>query len=206
MWKFLRRPGRPKPIAPLAGMSALEIDRVVLERDLRSDFARDLQTRLDRWYELNHMRFIPAQYFSEASSECLYLYRDGYFLSCVLLCQAVCEGIIKFVADCNGRKKDAGWAIPDVLRLMVENQEVSAQLESDALGIYGSYRNDFHHLNPAVAKLDVREIAVENIHRLQRIEREIFGFTTPGGKIQPAQPKYWDVKEDGTVSVFIRCQ
>ncbi len=189
-----------------AGATALEIDRAVLERDLRSDFEQELQTRLDRWYELNHIRIIPNHHFAAASSECLYLYRDGYFLSCVLLSQAVSEGIIEFVAQRNDLQKDADWNIPRVLRAMVEKQVISSKLEADALGVYRSYRNDFHHMNPTVANLDVRRIAVENIQRLQRIEGEIFGFTTPNGRIRPTQPRYWDVNEDGAVSVFIRCQ
>lgn len=206
MLSLLRRLLKPRRVDPLAGKNAEGIDRAVLDRTLRSDFERDLQARLDRWYELNHVRFIPAQHFSEASSECLHLYRDGYFLSCVLLSQATCEAIVQFIAERNGRKKDDKWHIPDALRSMVEARVISSDLEANALGIYGSYRNDFHHLNPTVAKLDVRKIAVENIHRLQRIEREIFGFSTPNGKLCPNQPKYWDINEDGTVSAFLRCQ
>jgi hypothetical protein len=206
MWRIFRRPQARPGLSIPAGATELEIDRAVLERGLRADFDASLKERLDRWYELNHTRFIPAQHFSEASSECLYLYRDGYFVACVVLSQSVSEGIIKFVAERNGLGKNADWNIPDGLREMVEKQIVSGALEADALAIYHSYRNDFHHMNPTVAKLNARKIAVENIPRLQRIEREIFGFTTQDGKIRPAQPKYWDVKEDGTAAVFIRCQ
>ena len=59
-------------------------------------------------------------------------------------------------------------------------------------------------MNPTITKIDFAKLARQNIKSLSIIEKEIFDFTINMGKIVPKQPKYWDIKEDGTTPVFLR--
>ena len=61
-----------------------------------------------------------------------------------------------------------------------------------------------HHMNPAVAKIDFKKLAQQNLKSLSIIEKEIFDFEINDGAIVPTQPKYWDIKSDGTTEVFLR--
>jgi hypothetical protein len=72
--------------------------------------------------------------------------------------------------------------------------------------IWGSYRNDIHHMNPGVATIQFQPLAKKNIQALAVIEREVFGgrFGTDGAFVAD-QPKYWDT-QDGKVHVFLRLQ
>ena len=72
--------------------------------------------------------------------------------------------------------------------------------------IIGSFRNDVHHMNPTVAKIPFRELAKRNMEDLGTIEREIFGVDFAEGRLVPKQPVYWDIREDGTVPVFLRAE
>lgn len=67
------------------------------------------------------------------------------------------------------------------------------------------FRNDVHHMNPQVATIPFRKLARENIKRLAFIEHEIFEGRVVTGALVPVQPKYWDIRDDGTTGVFIRC-
>ena len=51
--------------------------------------------------EVDHNPIIGSQYFSVFSLECIQTYRAKLFRACVMLTQAVCEGLIRFVAERN---------------------------------------------------------------------------------------------------------
>jgi hypothetical protein len=59
-------------------------------------------------------------------------------------------------------------------------------------------------MNPTVTKRNFRKLAQQNLKRLSTIEKEIFGYKNNKGTIVPNQPKYWDIKSDGTTTVFLR--
>jgi hypothetical protein len=72
------------------------------------------------------------------------------------------------------------------------------------VGIWNSFRNDVHHMNPPVANVPFRTVAKDNLGLLTTIEREIFGVDVQDGKIVPKQQKYWDLRPDGTAEAFLR--
>jgi hypothetical protein len=59
-------------------------------------------------------------------------------------------------------------------------------------------------MNPAVREVPIRDLAKRNLPDLAKIEREIFGVRLEQNTFVPVQPKYWDLRSDGTVSVLLR--
>lgn len=140
----------------------------------------------------------------QASTECVYLYRDGYFMGTAMATQALNEGLIRFIAERNGLASNQ-----DLYQLVDQfaMKDVVTSGCADAMRrVLKSFRNDFHHLNPSISNVPVQAIAKRNIEDIAVIEKEIFAHTIGDqpGKLRPTQPKYWDVNADGTVQVSIR--
>jgi hypothetical protein len=76
--------------------------RESLKRSLQSELDQTIEVRIDRCLSINHLAIVGHHHFAHASHECLLLYRDGYFTSCIMVTQALAEGIIMFVAERNG--------------------------------------------------------------------------------------------------------
>jgi hypothetical protein len=154
---------------------ALVRRRMVIDSLKQHDEAT-IETRADRHLEVEHQGVVPNHYFAAASSECLDLYRDGFFLSAVMVSQAVNEGLWKFVLERNNIPRDG--ALPDKVRSLAASRIVSDDC-AEAFGrIWGSFRNDVHHMNPQVAQIPIRELAKRNLTDLASIEREIFAVFT----------------------------
>ena len=81
------------------------IKKVRIKEDLQSSLDQTLDQRIDRYLEVDHQGIIGNHHFAAASSECINLYRDGYYISAVMASQAVNEGIVKLVAELNGIKE-----------------------------------------------------------------------------------------------------
>jgi len=176
-----------------------------------SDFNSSVDQRVDRYIEIGHQWIIGNHHFAAASSECINLYRDGHFIAAVMMSHSINEGIIMFVTDrvgLNENKNDGGAkSIEDLISELEQNATISKTCADAARGIYGSYRNDVHHMNPKVSGIDFPLLARENIKRLAVIEGEIFGADiTSDGKLKPRKIRFWDLNADGTVSAFLRLE
>ena len=82
------------------------LDKLMLELQYRGliEHLRDMdehtrENRANRQLEVDSPWAIPIHHFSDASRECLNLYRDGHFTATVMVTQAVNEGILKLVAE-----------------------------------------------------------------------------------------------------------
>ena len=169
--------------------------------DLRQRDEQTREDRADRYLEVHQQGLIPNQHFAPASAECLYLYRDGHFIATVMTTQAVNEGILKFVAERNNISyKD----YLDLLTIFVSQGIFSQDCFDASKQIYGSFRNDVHHMNPKVATIDFQELAKKNIQNLSVIEREIWAAYHDDKGLVPLQPKYWEKNPDGTVTISLR--
>ena len=155
----------------------------------------------------------PMHHFAKASSECNDLYRDGYLIGAVMMSQAVAEGIWRFVLERNqiqpkklkvggGKKKNR----PTIAAVLVGRKIISTECANAFVRIWRSFRNDVHHMNPKISTVNFPEVAKQNMDDLAAIERELFAVTSgeDAGKIVLVQPRYWDLREDGTTSVFLR--
>ena len=167
----------------------------------RDEFSREQRVR--RYLEIDRQGIIPNHYFAPASTECIELYRDGHFIATVMATQAVNEGILKLVAE---RNDISDRKLEDLVNLEtspLRNIFPYTCLEASRR-IWGSFRNDVHHMNPTVSQIPFQELAKENIQRLALVEREVFGGKFQDGQLVPKHPLYWDVSKDGTAPIFLR--
>ena len=190
-------------------MDASEVmKRAKVRESIESQCESFIEEKIDRYLEIEHQGIIGGHYFSPASSECIYLYRDGYFIGAVMMSHAINEGIMKFVAERNGieRNKTEGSTktVEDLINDLREKNIISNSCGEASMRVWKSYRNDIHHMNPTVENIDFKKLAQQNLKYLSSIEKEIFNFKINNGAIVPIQPKYWDIKSDGTAAVFLR--
>lgn len=182
--------------------------RIRVKESIEAHYQSLIDEKIDRYLEIEHQGIIGGHYFAAASSECIYLYRDGYFIGTVMMSHAINEGIIKLVAERNGIQKNktdgTALTIEDLINELGQKKIISTDCRNASMKIWKSYRNDIHHMNPTVAKIDFRQLALQNLKHLSIIEKEIFDFKTNNGAIIPMNPKYWDIQKDGTASVFLR--
>jgi hypothetical protein len=183
-------------------MAELELRRHRIREELRAEYEAFLEERIDRWLEIDHQPIIGGHHFAAASTECLQLYRDGFFIAAVMASHAVAEGIRNFLLERNSIKRVG--KCPEQLRSMVEARLLTPACAAAFERIWGSFRNDVHHMNPKVATIPFRELAKRNLEDICRIEREVFEFRIENGKLYPARPSYWNVNADGTVSAYLR--
>ena len=178
--------------------------RRMLESHIRQQFEISFPARVDRAVALIQHQIVPHHHFTEASAQCIYLWRDGYFLAVIMMTQAIVEGVCRFVLERNSVTMDA--VPPDAVEVMLQRDLITPECGEAICRIWKSFRNDVHHMNPKVAEIQehFHGLAERNIKDLQTIEREIFGFDIDKGKLRPRQRKYWDVQENGTVPVFLR--
>jgi hypothetical protein len=180
------------------------VRREHLKRRFRDIFEQTLHARLERSLEVQHQGIIPNHHFAAASSECVELYRDGYFLSAVMVSQAVAEGIWRFVLERNNLAPNRERL--EMAKLLVDRGVISQECADGFTRIWQSFRNDVHHMNPTVARVPFAMLAKRNLADLGIIEREVFAVTFNDGKLVPVQRRYWDLQQDGTTQVFLRLE
>lgn len=185
-----------------------KIRRLQLKEDLKSECLGSIDAKIDRWLEIEHQEIIGGHHFASASSECIKLYRDGYFIGTVMMSHAINEGIINFVAERNNidRQKtaDIKKTIKELIVELKGNNLISTNCADASLAIWKSFRADVHHMNPSVSKINFPKLAQLNIKNLSFIENEIFGCDYPNGVLLPHQPKYWDKNAGGMIETWLR--
>ncbi|MBI2768557.1 MAG: hypothetical protein HYX47_02945 [Burkholderiales bacterium] len=169
---------------------------------LRDRFERTFEEKVQRALEVRPQAIVPNTHFTTVSNECISLYRDGYFMATAMATQALNEGLIRFIAD---RNEIASNQDPYALVDQFEAQKIVTPEGAAAFRrVLRSFRNDFHHLNPSISKVPVRDIAKRNIEDIAGLEREFFEHEFHEGGIAPKQPKYWDLTPQGTMLVNLR--
>jgi len=59
--------------------------RFQLKEEIESQCVSLIEEKIDRYLEIDHQWIIGDHHFARASSECVYLYRDGYFIGTVMM-------------------------------------------------------------------------------------------------------------------------
>jgi hypothetical protein len=184
--------------------------RIKVRESIEAQCKSFIDEKIDRYLEIENQGMIGGHYFAPASSECICLYRDGYFIGAVMMSHSINEGIIKFVAERNGIQKNktdgTSKTVEDLINELEEKKIISTNCRDSSMRIWRSYRNDIHHMNPTVANIDFKKLAQQNLKYLSTIEKEIFDYKNNNGAIAPTQPKYWDIQNDGTTTVFLRLE
>ena len=184
------------------------IKRQEIRQEIEMQCFGFIEQKIDRYLEIEHQEIIGDHYFAEASSECIYLYRDGYFIGTVMLTHAINEGIIKLLVRKNNiniqKSPDNKKKLEELLEELLDKKLISSDCATALKAIWASFRADIHHMNPTISNIDFTALAKQNIKYLSTIEKEIFGIQIIDGKLIPDNPKYWDVNPDGTVNVYLR--
>lgn len=187
-----------------------KIKRIRLRENIESQHKSSIDEKITRYLEIEHQGIIGGHYFANASSECIYLYRDGYFIGAVMMSHAINEGIIKFIAERNSISRQKGngdtKTIEGLINEFKEKRIISNDCAESSTKIWKSFRADIHHMNPTVSKIDFPKTAQQNLKCLSTIEREIFGHDINSGAMAAHQPKYWDINKDGTTTTFLRLE
>jgi hypothetical protein len=182
--------------------------RFQIKNEIELQCMGSIEEKIDRYLEIEHNTIIGNHHFAQASSECIYLYRDGYFIGTLMMTHAINEGVIKFIAERNGIKRQDKNGDEKTIDILIDELQKSGHISqncSDASrAIWRSYRNDIHHMNPTVSKIPFQKLAQNNIKHLSTIEKEIFGHHFDNGAIVLHQPKYWDTNSEGKISTFLR--
>lgn len=184
------------------------VRRRMIDDTLRQKFEQTIEERIERCLEVSHQRVIPGHHFAEASAQCIDLYTDGYFLSTIMVTQAVAEGIQKLIRERNGISAPAPEKGPELVHLLIAKGIITSICGEAFNRIWGSYRNDLHHMNPGAAKVTYpvsSDLAKRNIQDLAVIEKEIFAVNLRNGALIPVQAKYWDIGPDGRAPIYLRC-
>jgi len=141
------------------------IKRKELEETLKGNCLATIDERVSRYQELDFSQLTPNTHFAFVSVECINLYRDGYFLACTALCQAVAEAIVRLMCE---RSK---FSSSDDYEKNVESLQ-KRKIEPDCSGLFKEIwkgRNDYHHLNPEIlterSKLqDIAKSKIPTLH------------------------------------------
>jgi len=179
------------------------IQRQQLADGLKQDFISTLDERISRYQELDFIKVTPNAHFAPVSAECILLYRDGYFLACIALCQAVAEAIVRLMCE----RSKFGSSISKDYEKNIENLH-KRRIRPDCSELFKEIwkdRNGYHHLNPEnpTDRSKLQDIAKSKIIALHKIESKVFEFTIEDGAVLTRYPKYWDIK-DRRVNVFLR--
>lgn len=172
-----------------------EFEKMMLIHDLRKECEYTLQERAERYLMVKPHPITPYKHFSHASSELSLLFRDGHFYACIALTQAVTEGLVRFL--CGVHSGNASEKYEDNLNSLCNKGHISKEMKKSFKRIW-KYRNDFHHMNPAIEKnrIKLEKIALEKLRLFNKVERELFSFAIVKGKLIPNYPDYWktDIK------------
>jgi len=161
--------------------------------------------RIGRYLRARHHGIVADTPFAPASAECSELFRDGHFYGAISLSQAVGDALVRHMCRSNQWKPAENFE--ENVRKLRERNFIDDAVASDLLQLWEK-RDDYHHLNPTVARdrATLEELALTKIRALGELERFVFGWTpseTPGA-IKLLRPQYWPDKKDGRVSVFLR--
>ena len=131
-------------------------DEETIRAHLKSRFDATFEERVQRAIQVRPQIIVPNHHFTWASTECVYLYRDGYFMGTAMATQALNEGLIRFIAERNGLASNQ-----DLYQLVDQfaMKDVITSGCADAMRrVLKSFRNDFHHLNPSISNVPVQAL------------------------------------------------
>lgn len=204
--------GQPSavPVVPVAHQPIVENqvetnEQRRVEESIKNEFLRTLSDRAVRFLQVRGTALVPYGPFAAPSVECAELFRDGHYLGCIALTQAVMEAVIRHVWQIKLKKKpNQQGEFEKNLEALHKKTFISDEWKSK-LDEMWAVRHSFHHLRPSVEcdPQKLEEMARSTLILLNDLEREFFGFTVREGMIVPDHPEYWSIK-DGESLVYVR--
>jgi hypothetical protein len=182
-----------------------QVERDRLIKDLVAESEALAGERVDRYLRARHHGIVADTPFAPASAECIELFRDGHYYGAISLSQAVGEALVRDM--CRSNKWKAAEKFEENVRKLKQRNFIDDPVEAELFRLWEK-RDDYHHLNPTVARdrRELEELALTKIRALGEIERFVFAWSpseTPGA-IRLLRPQYWPDKTGGRVAVFLR--
>ena len=180
------------------------IQKEQIKDSIRQEFEGTLADRVARYLEVKPHEIVPYTHFSAILVECSLLFRDGHYYGCIALTQAVAEALVRFLCTKNSFKPVKKFE-ENVGKLSTRTF-ISDKVKESLLKIW-ERRDDYHHLNTSIQndRQTLEELSREKTRLLVEIEKEVFLFTLVDGKINPENPKYWDISGN-QAQVFLRLE
>jgi len=180
-------------------------DRRRIEESIKSEVLRTLSERADRFLQVRGMFLVADGPFAAPSVECAEQFRDGHYLGCIALTQAVLEAVIRRVWQVKLAKKPKQEGdFEKNLEALHSKGFISDEWKAKLDRMWAD-RHSFHHLRPTVEcdRQKLEETACHTMTLLNDLERQFFGFSVRDGILVPDHPEYWATK-DGESLVFMR--
>jgi hypothetical protein len=176
-----------------------------LTDSLRSEFEATLTDRVTRFLQVKPHEIIPDTHFAAVSTEASLLFRDGHSYGCVALSQAIGEALARFM--CHKNKFRPARVFEANLDTLEKRGFIDSSLKSDLTTLWAG-RDDYHHLNPNIEQDRQRltRLAREKVQLLQKIERQVFAYSTKDGALVPKHRQYWDVDNQNQARVYLRLE
>ena len=133
--------------------------------------------RIERYYEVRRRNrdSRPGHHFSKPMDECFDTYQSGLFVACAMLSHPINEAIIKFVCDRNDKKELNCKTLDSRIVILRNEKLLTPEAAKASIAIYGSYRNDIHHMTKKVTEIeDWHDFAKRNLRNLAIVESYVF--------------------------------
>lgn len=193
-------------------------ERVYFEKQMREDFDRTFEARLNRMIRVPIGSIGPSHHFAAPILECRRMFIAGHFFGCISLVQAVAEAVARFLLSKNPhlsvQDPNEYGTVVNALQRDRANPVITAATFAALGRIRGPRkgkedRNIYHHLDENIeldpVKLEAR--AEQCLVALHEIESDVFGFSVNGGRIVLKNAKYWEVDPaTNLVRVMVRCE
>jgi hypothetical protein len=159
--------------------------------------------RVDRYLRAQHHGVVADTPFASASAECIDLFRDGLFYGAISLSQAVGEALVRHM--CRANKWKPAENFEENVTTLKRRGFIDDRVEAELLRLW-EQRDDYHHLNPTVARerATLEQLALTKIRALATVEAFVFAWAPAEGAITLLRPQYWPDKKEGRVGVCLR--
>lgn len=174
-----------------------------IEETLRQTFEHALSGIIERYLSLNWATISQNEYFTKITKECYNLYIYGYYVSSIMVSQAINEAFARYWIEKNNHQPEQDEKKEDSVKKLVEKNILPIEWQKAFKRIQGSFRNDYHHINPDIKNHPHKELAERNLKDLAFLESEMFKYSTNKGKIVLMYPQYWNIKPNDMIDVFI---
>ena len=169
---------------------------------IRQEYDQTLEERARRYLQAKPHGVIPLTHFARVSAEVTLLFRDGHYYASIALAQAVAEALVRFLCDRNSFSPDKDF--DKNVKKLTTRTFITEEIKEQLLQIWNE-RHDYHHLNADIEtdRERLQQMAIEKLNLLTDVEKDVFAFTIVGGKLVPANRKYWDTSGE-FAEVYLR--
>ena len=150
-------------------------ERLRVEESIKSEVLRTLSDRAARYLQVQSSCLIPDGPFAAHLVECVEQFRDGHYLGCIALTQAVLEAVIRHVWQVKLKTKPyQDGSFDKNLKALHKKKFISDEWKTKLDQMWVE-RYAFHHLRPSIEceQRNLEETARKSLTLLNELVREI---------------------------------